>query len=124
MQQQSSQTSPLPFLLFPSSPFPSPSLLSLSLLSPPLTSPLLDVSVDIEVGEEDDEGSGIAYKCEVHPLWEVAVDVERVERMDDGQTELQLLIERLEREREREGEMNVITFRCKCPHMRTVLVPT
>jgi hypothetical protein len=26
----------------------------------------------------------------VHPLWEVAVDVEGVESVDDGQTELQL----------------------------------
>ena len=46
--------------------------------------------MEVEVGEENDERSGIADEGEVHPLGEVAVDVERMHAMDDGQRELQL----------------------------------
>ena len=40
----------------------------------PLT--LLYVRVDVEVGEEDDKGGCVANESVVHPLREVAVDVE------------------------------------------------
>ena len=46
--------------------------------------------MDVEVGEEDDERDGIANQAVVHPLGEVAVNVQRVDCMDDGQSELKL----------------------------------
>ena len=46
--------------------------------------------MEVEVGEEDDEGGGVGYEGVVHPLGEVAVDVERVHAVDDGQGELEL----------------------------------
>lgn len=46
--------------------------------------PTLDVSVDIEVGEEDNKGDGVPNEGIVHPLGEVAVNVEGVHSMDDG----------------------------------------
>jgi len=51
---------------------------------------LVDVSLDVEISEEDDEGYGVTYQAVVHPLGEVAVHVERMTGMDDGQSELQL----------------------------------
>ena len=36
---------------------------------------LLDVGMDVEIGEEDDKGSGVAKQGIVHPLWKVAVNV-------------------------------------------------
>ena len=51
---------------------------------------LADVGVDVEVCEEDDERYGIAYQAVVHPLGEVAVNVEGMAGVDDGQSELQL----------------------------------
>lgn len=55
--------------------------------------------MDVEVSEEDKEGSSIAYEGVVHPLREVAVNVEGVYSMDDTQRELQLCRGRGERER-------------------------
>ena len=63
-----------------------------------LGSASLDVCVEVEVGEEYDKGCSIANECVVHPLREVAINVERMECMNDGQTEL-----KLEKKREREG---------------------
>ena len=54
------------------------------------TPTLLDVGVDVEVGEEDYEGDGIADARVVHPLGKVTVNVQRVGGMYDGHTELQL----------------------------------
>ena len=59
------------------------------LLSPPS---LLDVGLDVEVCKEADEGEGIAYESVVHPLGEIAVDVDRVSAMDYGKTELKLQV--------------------------------
>ena len=44
----------------------------------------------VEVGEEQDEGDGVSDEREVHPFGKVAVNVERVDGVDDGQAELQL----------------------------------
>ena len=60
------------------------SLVGRSLLPP------LDVGVVVEIGEEDDEGDCVTDEGVVHPLWEVAVDVERVDGVDYGQTKLEL----------------------------------
>ena len=61
------------------------------LLSPPSFSPaLFDVRLDVEVGEETDEGEGVANQSVVHPLWEVAVNVERMDGVDYCKTELKL----------------------------------
>lgn len=49
---------------------------------------LLDVGLDVEVGEEAYEREGIADEGIVHPLGKVTVDVERVNSVNDGQTEL------------------------------------
>ena len=46
--------------------------------------------MNVEVGEEDDERDGVTNQCPVHPLGEVAVNVEGVDTMDDRKTELQL----------------------------------
>ena len=61
-------------------------------LSPPAlpTSLLLDVGLDVEVGEETYEGEGVANQGVVHPLGEVTVDVERVDSVDYRKTELKL----------------------------------
>ena len=47
-----------------------------------LLPPLLDVSVEVEVGEEDDEGDGIADERVVHPFGEVTVDVDGMDSVD------------------------------------------
>lgn len=54
--------------------------------------------MDVEVGEEDDEGDGVANQSPVHPLGEIAVDVEGMDGVDYGKTELQLYRERKNRE--------------------------
>ena len=46
--------------------------------------------MDVEVGEQDDKGDGIAYARVVHPLGKVAVNVQGVCSMDDGHGELEL----------------------------------
>ncbi len=53
---------------------------------------LLDVCLNIEVSEESNEGDGISNESIVHPLGKVAVNVERVEGMYNGETELQLCV--------------------------------
>lgn len=50
----------------------------------------LNISMDVKVGKEDYEGDGISNEAVVHPLGEVAVNVQRVSGMDDGQGELKL----------------------------------
>ena len=61
------------------------------LLPPSLPPPsLLYVGLDVEVGEETDEGEGVANQSVVHPLGEVAVNVERVDSVDYCKTELKL----------------------------------
>lgn len=52
----------------------------------------LDVCVVVEVGEEQDERDGVRDERVVHPLGEVAVDVQGVDGVDDGQAELQLQV--------------------------------
>ena len=64
--------------------------LLLAFSSPP--SSLLDVRLDVEVSEEADEREGVADESVVHPLGKVAVDVERMEGMDYGKTELKLCV--------------------------------
>lgn len=74
----------------------------------PLLAALLDVGVDVKVGKETDEGEGVANQSVVHPLGEVAINVERVDSMDYCETELKLLVrvrgrwKQTERERGRE----------------------
>ncbi len=48
--------------------------------------------MNVEVGEEDDEGYSVPNESIVHPFGEVAVNVERVDGMHDGQSELQLCV--------------------------------
>lgn len=50
----------------------------------------LDVGLDVEVGEQDDEGYGIAYQRVVHPFWKVAVDVQGMNSVDYSKAELEL----------------------------------
>ncbi len=52
----------------------------------------LYIRLNVEVGEEDDERYSITNESIVHPFGEVAVNVERVDGMHDGQTELQLCV--------------------------------
>ena len=47
-----------------------------------LLPPLLDVSVEVEVGEEDDEGDGVADERVVHPFGEVTVDIDGMDSVD------------------------------------------
>ena len=46
--------------------------------------------MDVEVGEQDDEGYGIAYQRVVHPFWKVAVDVQGMNSVDYSKAELEL----------------------------------
>ena len=55
--------------------------------------------MNVEVGEENDEGRGIRNEGVVHPLGEVAVDVQRVHAVESSATKLEL-----KRDRGREGE--------------------
>jgi len=66
--------------------------------------------MDVEVSEEDKEGSSIAYKGVVHPLREVAVNVEGVYSMDDTQRELQLCRGRGERESSYKGQRVMLSY--------------
>ena len=68
--------------------------------------------MDVEVCKEKDEREGIANQNVVHPLGEVAINVERVEGMDDGKGELELWREREGgREGGREGEVGMNGWR-------------
>lgn len=49
------------------------------------------VSVVVEVGEEDDEGDGVADQSPLHPGGERAAGVEGVAGVADGHVELDLL---------------------------------
>lgn len=51
---------------------------------------LAAVRLVVEVAEEDDEGDGVADEGVVHPVREVAVDVEGQGRVADGDVELDL----------------------------------
>lgn len=44
----------------------------------------------VEVAKQEDEGDGVADEGVVHPVGEVAVDVERQGRVADGDVELNL----------------------------------
>ncbi len=46
--------------------------------------------MDVEVGEENNERNGVTNQAVMHPLGKVAVDVQRMGGMDDGQRKLQL----------------------------------
>lgn len=48
------------------------------------------VGLVVEVAEEDDEGDGVADEGVVHPVGEVAVDVEGQGCVADGDVELNL----------------------------------
>ena len=50
----------------------------------------LDVSVDVEVSEENNEGGSVSKESVVHPFGEITVNVERVRAMDEGKRKLQL----------------------------------
>ena len=50
--------------------------------------------MDVEIGEENNEGDGVAYQSVLHPLGEVAINVESICSVDDAQRELQLCRER------------------------------
>lgn len=49
------------------------------------------VGVVVEVGEEDDEGDGVANQGPLHPAGERAAGVEGVAGVADGHVELDLL---------------------------------
>lgn len=51
---------------------------------------LAAVGLVVEVAKEDDEGDGVAYEGVVHPVGEVAVDVQGQGRVTDGDVELDL----------------------------------
>lgn len=51
---------------------------------------MLAVRLVVEVGEEDDEGDGIADECPLHPSGERTACVERVGGVADGDVELDL----------------------------------
>lgn len=52
---------------------------------------LAAVGLVVEVAEEDDEGDGVADEGVVHPVGEVAVDVEGQGRVANGDVELDLV---------------------------------
>lgn len=51
---------------------------------------LAAVGLVVEIAKQDDESDGIADEGVVHPVGEVAVDVERQSRVPDGDVELNL----------------------------------
>lgn len=56
-----------------------------------LASGLAAVGLVVEVSEEDDKGDGVANQGPVHPVWELAVDVEGESGVANGDVELDLI---------------------------------
>lgn len=74
---------------------------------------LAAVGLVVEVAEEDDEGDGVADEGVVHPVGEVAVDVEGQGRVADGDMELDL--------RHEERQSHFCVTLCNCLNLRTVI---
>ena len=76
-----------------------------------LTHPPLAVGMNVEVSEENNEGRGIRDEGVMHPLGEVAVDVQGVHTVQSGSTKLQLRRERGEGRggKGRGGWMDIMT---------------
>lgn len=65
-------------------------MLGASLSTIPTTSFPLYVGMDIEISEQNYKRCGISKQRVVHPFWKIAINVERMHAMDDGNGELDL----------------------------------